>query len=214
MIISPPPLPYRIFAVDPATGDSGWAVLEVTSLHPLKIDIIDHGHVDGQKLLRTRKEMVQIFQRQFCILDALEYEYDRLVNLYQPHQIVSEGAFGHVHLSALISLTLAINVLRRVSYRLLKKDIVESPPTITKKAFTGHGGADKEMMRKFYHSNKFLSGTVKDEDISEHEIDAIAHGCGHVRRDLIGDVEQVSAKDKKKAKLEKAKKKAEREGGA
>lgn len=203
-----PQLPYRILAVDPATTKSGWAILDVISLEPLKIVIVAHAALDGQKLLRTRKEMSTLFPAQFCVLDALLEEYERLITLYKPDQIVSEGAFGHLHLAALIALTLAINVLRRASKRLLNKNIIEVPPTISKLSFTGKGGADKDHMRLAYQTNVYLDGTVADELISEHEIDAISHGVAHVRRDIVGDVVQLSAKERRDRKRAKAEAKA------
>ena len=192
-------LPIRIFSVDPATGYSGWSLLELVSLNPLEIRVLHHGQLEGQKLLRTKKEMSGLFQKQFCILDALYDEYVKLLTLYNPDIVVSEGAFGYKHLSALISLTLAINTLRRASRACLNKDIVEIPPTITKKAFTGSGNADKDAMRVAYYDNTYLvrTGIV---DITEHEIDAIAHGCSWVMRDILHSVEQNHAKDKKKKK--------------
>lgn len=200
-------LPYRILAVDPATTKSGWAILDIVSLHPLKIVIVASGQLDGQKLLRNKKEMLTIFSSQFCVLDALLDEYERLIELYKPDQIVSESAYGYVHMSALIALTLAINVLRRASKRLLNKDVVTIPPTISKSAFAGSGGADKDRMRIAYQTNEYLEGVVPNSEISEHEIDSIAHGVGYIRRDIIGDIQQISAKDKKRLKLQKQKEK-------
>ena len=201
-----PDLPYRVFAVDPATGKSGWAVLDLLSTNPLKIKIVAHGLLEGDKLLRTKKEMADIYPRQFCVLDALHDEYVRLIQLYKPDQVASESAFGYVHMSAFMSLTLAINTLRRVSAKILNKDIKEVPPTITKAAFTGRGGADKDLMRLAYQTNTYLEGKVTDgNDISEHEIDAVGHAIGHIKRDILQTINQVSAKDKKRQKLEKKK---------
>ncbi len=200
-------LPYRILAVDPATTKSGWAILDIVSLSPLKIKIVASGQLDGQKLVRSKKEMIAIFPIQFCVLDALLDEYERLIELYKPDQIVSESAYGYVHMSALIALTLAINVLRRASKRLLNKDVITIPPTISKRAFAGSGGADKDHMRLAYQTNTYLEGVVPDSEISEHEIDSIAHGVGHIRRDLIGDIQQISAKEKRRSKSQKQKEK-------
>lgn len=200
-------LPYTIFAVDPATTISGWSVLSLESISPLSIKIIAHGQLDGQKLLRNKKDMSLYFQRQFCVLDALEEEYTRLINLYKPDVIVSEGSFGQKFMAALIALTLAINVLRRLSYKLLNKDLVEIPPTISKMAFTGSGGADKDKMRVAYHSLPYLIRIASEEDITEHQIDACAHGVGFIKRDITKDIIQLSAKERRHRKLEKQKKK-------
>ena len=201
-----PDLPYRVFAVDPATGKSGWAVVDLLSVQPLRIRIIAHGLLEGDKLLRTKKEMAELYPRQFCVLDALYDEYERLIKLYKPDRVASESAFGYVHMSAFMSLTLAINTLRRVSAKLLNKDIMEVPPTITKAAFTGRGGADKDLMRLAYQTNPYLENKVEDGNlISEHEIDAIGHSIGHIKRDILQTINQVSAKDKKRQKLERKK---------
>lgn len=199
-----PHLPLRVFAVDPATGKSGWSLLVVSSLSPLKIEIVARGVLDGQKLLKEKKDLALTFGRQFCILDALADEYVRLLGELEPDVVVSESAFGYTHMSALISLTLAIHQLRQASKQVLGKDIVTVPPTITKLAFTGKGNADKDMMRKAFAEAGYLSRDPGNTEITEHEIDAIAHGVGFIRRDLIGDVVQVSAKEKRKKKREKS----------
>lgn len=193
-------LPFRIFAVDPASGKSGWAVLDVLSLYPLRVQIVATGQLDGDKLFRTRKEMFKTFKKQYCVLDCLYDEYCDLLKRYEPMYVVSEGAFGYVHLSAFISISFAIHTLRRAAHTILYKDPIEIPPTISKKAFTGHGAADKDMMRLAFNMTEILDKSMLTEEISEHEVDAVAHGIGFIRRDVIGDVEQISAKDKKKKK--------------
>lgn len=193
-------LPYRILAIDPAITRSGWAVLDVISLNPLRIIIVATGQIDGQKLLKTRKDMMTRFQPSYCVLDALIAVYEEIMLHYDPDQIVTEGTYGHLHLAALISLTLVINVIRNLSKKLYDKDIIQIPPTISKVSFTGKGGADKDHMRLAYQTNEWLVGTVADDMISEHEIDAVSHGAAHVRRDLIGDVVQMSGKEKRAAK--------------
>ena len=172
-------LPLRIFSVDPATTKSGWSVLELISINPLKIKVLKHGQIDGQKLLTRNKEMTKIFQKQFCVLDALEQEYVSLIEEYQPDIVVSESAFGYTHMSALIALTLAIDTLRRASKRVRGKDITLVAPTLSKKAATGSGVADKLKMREAYLNTTYLEkiGT----ELSEHEIDAIFHGIAYVK---------------------------------
>jgi Holliday junction resolvasome RuvABC endonuclease subunit len=204
------PLPYRILAVDPATTTSGWAMLEVTSLNPLNIIVHKTNQIEGQKLLREKKEMSKLFSKQFCVVDALEHEYIQLINEWNPHEVVSEGAFAHIHISAALALTLAIHALRRACYQTLGKDIIIVPPTITKLAFTGKGNADKDLMRYHFNNNDYLDISTQSEDISEHQIDACGHGVGHVRRDVVGDVIQISALEKRQAKREKEKLKQEK----
>lgn len=199
-------LPLKIFAVDPATTISGWSLLEVQSLTPLRIKVVRHGKLDGQKLLTKNKDLTKLFQRQFCVLDALEQEYIALLEELTPDIVVSESAYGYSHMSALIALTLAINTLRRASKVVLNKDIILIPPTISKLSFTGHGGADKDRMRAAFMTVPFLIHDITSADqISEHEIDSVAHCCGYVRRDLVGDVVQISALEKKRQKREKQK---------
>jgi Holliday junction resolvasome RuvABC endonuclease subunit len=204
-------LPYRILAIDPASGDSGWAVLDLVSLNPLRIIIVATGHIDGQKLLRTKKDMSKIFPGYFCILDALEHAYTEIVNHYKPDQIVSEGAFVFIHVSAFASLKLVINAIRRVAWLVLNKDIAEVPPTISKMAFTGRGGSDKDHMRLAYQTNNYLLGQVADDMITEHEIDAVAHGVGFIMRDILKTIIQLSGKEKRAAKKARADAKLERQ---
>jgi Holliday junction resolvasome RuvABC endonuclease subunit len=204
-------LPYRILAIDPASGKSGWTILDLVSLDPFRIIIVKHAQIDGQKLLRTKKEMSKIFPDYFCILDALEHEYMEIMKEYKPDQVVSESAFAFIHISAFASLKLVINAIRRASWLVLNKDITEVPPTITKMAFTGKGGADKDLMRWAYRTNDYLMNTVPDDQISEHEIDAVGHGVGHIMRDILKTVIQLSGKEKRAAKREKAELKKQKE---
>lgn len=191
-------LPYRILAVDPATGISGWSILDVTSISPLRVTVVASGTINGEKIIRENKDLLKNFGRQYCILDVLFDRYVDLIQMYKPTAIVSESAYGYTHMSALISLTLAIHTLRRASHAALGVDIVTVVPTISKKSATGHGGADKDAMRKAYDDAAYI--TKEDRVLTEHEIDSIWHGIAHIRRDVIGDVEQISAKDKKKKK--------------
>lgn len=200
-------LPLRIFAVDPATTKSGWAILELISLNPLKIKVLKHSQIDGQKLLTRNKDLFKLFQKQFCVLDALEQEYVSLIEEFQPDIVVSESAFGYTHMSAVIALTLAIDTLRRASKRVRGKDIVLVPPTISKKALTGSGGADKDQMKASMNSSEEIYFEEPCESISEHEIDAIAHGVGYIKRDITEEVVQISALEKKRQKREKLKQK-------
>ena len=203
-------LPLCIFSVDPATGKSGWALLEVISLIPLTVHVLKRGEFDGQKLLRQRKEKSKYIEKQYCILDALYDEYVDLLTEFQPDIVVSESAFGYKHMSALISLTLAIHTLRRASITVLNKDLQTVPPTISKRAFADHGGADKELMMKAYLGHIWLTDEC-DNELTEHQVDAVAHGIGYVKRDITGEVIQISAADKRRTRLEKKKLKEEKE---
>jgi Holliday junction resolvasome RuvABC endonuclease subunit len=198
-------VPFRILAVDPATTKSGWAVLDVTSLQPLNIKIVATSQIDGKLLLKTKKEMNQHFTDQFCVLDALASEYHDLIEFYGPDYVVSEGAFAHAHAAAAVALTLAINILRQTCHKLLGKDIVVIPPTVSKMAFTGSGAADRDHMRLAYQTNAYLDGVVADDKITEHEIDATAHGVAMVFVHILKTVIQISAKERRRAKLEKKK---------
>lgn len=188
---------YRILAIDPAAGTSGWCLIEITGYDPITATIVAHGTVSGDKLVREDKPLFKAFGRQFSIVDRLELAYASIIAEHQPDIVVSESAFGYTHMSALISLTLVIHSIRRASRALLGRDIVTVPPTISKKSATGSGGADKDAMRLAFDKADFVTrGPI--EDFSEHEIDAFWHGMAHVHRDIIGDIVQVSAKDKKK----------------
>lgn len=200
-------LPLRIFAVDPATTKSGWALLELVSLDPLKINVLNHGQIDGQKLLTRNKDLLKVFQKQFCVLELLEEEYTRLLEEFKPDDVVSESAFGYTHMSAFMALSLAIHTLRKATRKVLYKDLHTCPPTISKKALTGSGGADKDQMRKSLLESKDIVFIEPPLVISEHEIDAVAHGVGYICRDITGTIIQVSALDKKRSRREKLKQK-------
>jgi Holliday junction resolvasome RuvABC endonuclease subunit len=200
--------PITILAIDPAVGFSGWSHLEMTSSHPFHVNILRYGEINGKVLLKQRKEMAKIFKDQYCLLDVLEEEYTKLVKELNPSVIVVEGAFAHLHIAAFASIKLLIHTIRRVSEKVLNKDVVEIPPTVSKKAFTGSGAADKDHMRLAYQTNKYLSGVVADDQIGEHSIDSVAHGIGYFKVYVLGSIQIQSSAEKRRLKQEKKKAKA------
>jgi Holliday junction resolvasome RuvABC endonuclease subunit len=174
------PLPFTVFSIDPAAGLSGWCFLRVESLKPLRIVIVAQGTIDGNKLLKFRKEMKAIYPKSYCVLDAIYDEYCKLLKEYDPDLLVTEGCFAYKYVNAVISLTLAINTFRRAAHHTLNKTIHEITPMESKKAFTGKGNADKDKMREAYFDNKWLIKSDRNDIPTEHEIDATAHGCGAV----------------------------------
>jgi len=202
-------LPLRIFAVDPATTVSGWALLELVSLDPVVVHVLKRGELDGSKLFRQRKEMATIFDRQFCVLDVLHETYVSLIEEHRPDVVCSEGAFAAKHVSAALAISLAIYQVRRAAQKVLGRDAFLIAPTISKKAWTGSGNADKDAMRLVYQTRSPVIDLHDDPNVSEHEIDAIAHGYAYVCRDILGTVVQISALEVKRAKRERAKLKEE-----
>jgi Holliday junction resolvasome RuvABC endonuclease subunit len=202
-------LPLKIFSIDPATTKSGWAFSILESIDPLVVRVIAHGQIDGQKLLKYKKDMIPFYPKQFCVLDALEEEYTRLLTLYQPDVAVSECAFMHIHVNAALALTLAIHTFRRCVKNVLGISVIEVPPTISKMSMTGKGNADKDAMRVGYENAPFIIRTGANQ-ISEHEVDAISHGCAFVRRDIIKDIIQISAKETRDKRLERIRIKTEK----
>lgn len=203
-------LPYRIIAVDPAVGLSGWVVLDVECLDPLSIRVIDHGKIDGAKLVRDLNIKKPNFTKQYCVTTALRAFYGELAERFRPHKFVSEGAFGHLHLSAFTSLTLIIREIRHVSEQYLNDDVATVPPTVSKLSFTENGGADKDLMRICYKVIPWLirlprSQNGTEEEISEHEIDAISHGCAYVRAFMTQTVTWISGKERRAQKRERQK---------
>lgn len=198
-------LPFKILAVDPATGLSGWSELLVKSLNPLTVEVCQTGVLDGEKIYKSKKEIYAQYSRQYCIVDSLREEYINLINLIKPDIVISEGAFAGNNISAVISLTLAVNSLRNASHVTLNKDIVIVAPRFTKRAFTGDSMADKDLMRLAYFTKDDLIRVHDNLNISEHEIDAVAHGYAFVRRDLVQDIIQISSADKRREKRERQK---------
>jgi len=200
-------LPLRIFAVDPATTKSGWALIELISINPLKIRVLKHAQIDGQKLLTRNKELSKIFQKQFCVLELLEQEYTNLLDEFKPDVVVSESAFGYTHMSAFMALSLAIHTLRKACRNVLNQDLVTCPPTISKKALTGSGAADKDQMKEALLNSSEITFEEEPVDITEHQIDAVAHGYAYIKVFITKEIIQVSAKEQKRRRREKAKEK-------
>lgn len=173
-------IPFTVFAIDPASGQSGWSLLLVESITPLKIKVLKHGVIDGNKLLKFRKDMKAIYPKNYCILDAIYESYCDLLKEYNPDVLVTEGCFVFKFVNAGFSLTLVINCFRRAAHHTLNKTIHEVAPMESKKAFTGKGNADKDKMREYFYSNAWLDKSECSIDMTEHEIDAIAHGCTYV----------------------------------
>lgn len=187
----------RTLNIDPGIGKCGWSVLDFT-FDPFCITEVIRGTFDGNKLLRTRKELKTKFQDSYCKLDALEESIESLILQYQPDEIVIEGAFDHQYPATIISLTLVIGAVRRLCHKHLDKDVRVVAPRFTKMAFANHGNADKDLLRKTYLSYPRLIRYPEGEP-TEHEIDATAHGIAYVLRDVLKTVvEKASLKKKKK----------------
>ncbi len=197
------PLPLKILAIDPAAaGISGWAELLLTSLSPLSITIGNTGTLHGDQVYRQKKDAYPGYSRQYCIVDSLREEYIQLINLIQPHVVVSEGAFAGNNISAVISLTLAVNALRTAAHVTMGKDIIIVAPRTTKKAFTGDSMADKDIMRLAFFTHEEFVHTKDNLEISEHEIDAVAHGYAFIKRDITHEITQTSSADIRRMKKE------------
>lgn len=92
------------------------------------------------------------------------------------------SALTPVAFGSLLEVILAIKYTIAIE-RELELSMVE--PTLVKKVFTGNGRAKKEMMKDFCVSmkqSKVLITKVNVEEISEHEIDAIAVAYTYVNK--------------------------------
>jgi Holliday junction resolvasome RuvABC endonuclease subunit len=145
------------------------------------------------------------------VVDALEDEYSKVIEKWKPDAVVSEGAYVGIHVSAAIAINLAIHALRRSTYHGIGIDIFVVPPSISKLAFAGRGGADKDAMRLAYTKATYILDKPDEKELSEHIIDSFAHAIGWLSRDVLGTVIQISAQEKRQAKREKEKRKLERE---
>lgn len=196
-------LPLKILAIDPAAaGISGWAELLLISLSPLTIKICNTGTLSGDQVYKQKKDIYPGYSKQYCIVDSLREEYIALIRRIQPHIVVSEGAFAGNNISAVISLTLAVNALRTAAHVTINKDIVIVAPRTTKKAFTGDSMADKDVMRLAFFTNQELIHEKNNLEISEHEIDAVAHGYAFIKRDITHEIVQISSTDIRRLKKE------------
>lgn len=166
----------RIIAFDPAVTVMGVAVL---SIEDGGCHVLHTQDVVGKKLLHD-KEMIKIFADVpgFCVVEAYKVLVWQLLKAWKPDEVVAERAFVHKFPAALISLTLVLNAIRVSSWVVSQRDIRIISPTQTKMIITGHGDADKDMMKLGILGNTRITydPSIDPQTLSEHCIDAIGHG--------------------------------------
>jgi Holliday junction resolvasome RuvABC endonuclease subunit len=148
-----------------------------------KIEVVKHGTVEGAKLLKTRKDMLKEFSKQFTILTVYEEIISDLMMWFGPlgpDFTVSESPFQGQFAQTYAALTLVVNAIRRCSYALYLKDIYVIAPRESKKAITGGGGATKEEVATAVIDNKNIVIT-SNEELSEHIYDSIAAAYAFVK---------------------------------
>lgn len=189
--------PFRVVSFDPGITKMGVAVLDFyLTEKDFTVTEVLRTTLSGDSLMRTRKHMYDRFIKQYIKQDAMEEQIASIIDEYRPDAVASEGAFAYKHPAAIISLTLIIGAIRRHTHRVLDQDVHIMSPTFVKMAFSGTGEAGKPEMRATYENHPKI--TRLEGKASEHEIDAVAHGCAMVLRDVLKTVKEGEKKKKPK----------------
>ena len=170
----------RILAFDPAAGEMGWAVIDVDTTTLTKT-VFRYGTLRGSQLIRDHKELLQLFPKNFIIMDIIRVCVGSMIREYRPNYVVYESAFVHKFPQAYASLVLVIHSIRQACKTELGRDAASIAPMETKKAIANDHMATKDLIRqKIMRSPTIVIKPTKQNNIAdanEHEIDAIAHGC-------------------------------------
>lgn len=176
-----------ILAFDPGLAVLGWSVIEY-NIKTGKIFVPKFGSILGSLALKNNKDLKGEFQNRFIILNTAEAEVITLINTYHPDYIVSESAFSHRFADAFAALVLVINMIRRSSYIVRRKDIFVIPPKEAKLHVAGKGDASKEeVYAAIINDSNIEIKSRKDktvENMSDHESDSIAIGITFIKTQL------------------------------
>ena len=170
----------RILSIDPGITVTGWACSSY-SQNEDHLHVLKYGHIQPSQLSKVHKADCKVYGNQIISLNMLDKSIQELLTQYKPDYIVSEDAFLHPgRVNAYASLKLCIHTMALVCYR-NDKVLFKMAPCDIKKAVTGTGKADKDLIQRtvLSHPKISIKLTSKSPDpltMVEHEADAIAIG--------------------------------------
>lgn len=148
-----------ICGVDPGLIHTGWGVISSKDNH---LNFIASGTITPNTKLPIEKRLKEIF-----------LEFERIINIYCPHEIAMEDIF--VNKNNLTSLKLGYaRAVVTLAIGLAQKPFFEYAPNLVKKAIVGKGKADKVQVQ--YMVNQILP---KAKVQNEHAADALAVAVCH-----------------------------------
>lgn len=157
-----------ILGIDPGTRVSGYGVI---SIQQQKITLLDYGCIrppQGYKLS----------ERYLVIYDSVA----ELIEKYGPTALVVETQFVHKNVQSAIKLGMARGTVI-VAAKKRGVSVFEYPPTVAKRAVTGHGRASKYQVQGMVQRLLKLASPPHPEDAADALALAIchAHMAQHLR---------------------------------
>ena len=173
----------RVLSVDPGITNMGICIGEYnrTSKHFTVLKTIN---LQGAKHRKRDKLMRRNCSQSFCVLSGIkDYVLKTLLPEWSPDYIACEGAFhNHNFPGAHQALVLVIHILRECAFEWYQDDITDMAPMTIKKIVTGKGNAPKELIKTSIMSHTDITLPFDINTLTEHEIDAIAHGYAFCRK--------------------------------
>jgi Holliday junction resolvasome RuvABC endonuclease subunit len=174
---------YRIFSIDPGLRNLGWSVIDYNIKKGTET-VYAYGTLTAKSLLKAKtdedKLVISEFGERYFVLSSLEIALNKMFSMYGPDYVCCEGAFAHKFIDAFSVLVLIIHLIRRLSHKHVKKNIVTIAPREVKKCISNSGGSDKDTVQYCVLNNKDI--IIRDTKanpiklLTEHEADAIAIG--------------------------------------
>ena len=177
----------RILSIDPGSAKLGWGILDYNTTTKTTV-VSRFGTIDGARVYKKTRDRIPGMDKRFTTHEGLEYEIKDLVKSYKPDIMASEDTFfnpGRPH--AFSSLTLVINMCRRVSWYLLNKPLYTYAPRAVKQTVAASGDANKHTVQSAIASQNIIVKNVRQspiESLDEHSNDAIAVGLTFIEKDL------------------------------
>lgn len=167
----------RVVSFDPGISNMGICVGDFNRSNQ-EFTVLKTINFEGAKHRNKDKKMRRNCPHSFCVLSGIkEWVLTTLLPEWSPDYIACEGAFHNSHFpGAHQALVLVIHVLRECAFEWYEDDITDMAPMTIKKIVTGKGNAPKEMIKTAISQNPSIHLTVSLDALTEHEIDAIAHG--------------------------------------
>lgn len=170
---------FRYIAIDPGSDTLGVAFMEI-NLRTQQLTITEVTTLVASKQLVHYPVMVEIHGEKAARLHAHGKILDQILDLYQPHGVVSESPFMGRFPAAFAALTECMAVIRNAVFRFrpfLPLETVD-PPSAKKAVGVKAKGSSKEDIEV---AVKKLTDIVWADGLSpeghtEHEYDAIAVG--------------------------------------
>lgn len=158
-----------ILGIDPGTRISGYGVI---CIKKQGLKLLDYG------CIRTPHDY-KLSERYLVIYNSIS----ELIEKFSPGSVVVETQYVHKNVQSAIKLGMARGTVI-IAAKKMGKAVFEYPPTVAKKAVTGHGKASKAQVQGMVQRLLTLSSLPEPEDAADALSLAIchAHTPSHLRK--------------------------------